>query len=93
MKNNDHPDPHPLDLASMVDNRADFSTFNELVESLKHWIHSAPQWPPAQHIAGQWEQVELRLDRARLELSRVLVVGVIGGTGTGKSTLVNALAG
>ncbi len=93
MKNNDHPDPHPLDLAPMVDNRADFSTFNELVESLKHWIHSAPQWPPAQRITGQWEQVELRLDRARLELSRVLVVGVIGGTGTGKSTLVNALAG
>ncbi|MFN5757793.1 MAG: GTPase domain-containing protein [Planctomycetia bacterium] len=30
---------------------------------------------------------------ARRELSRVLVVGVIGGTGTGKSTLVNALAG
>jgi energy-coupling factor transporter ATP-binding protein EcfA2 len=44
-------------------------------------------------VRAEWEEVAPRLDRARRELSRVLVVGVIGGTGTGKSTLVNALAG
>jgi hypothetical protein len=44
-------------------------------------------------VRAEWEQIEPRLDRARRELSRLLVVGVIGGTGVGKSTLVNALAG
>jgi energy-coupling factor transporter ATP-binding protein EcfA2 len=70
-----------------------FAAFDELVESLQRWSGSAQQWPPARQVRGEWERIEPRLDRARRELSRVLVVGVIGGTGTGKSTLVNALAG
>lgn len=71
----------------------DFADFDELVESLGRWAGSGPDWPPARRIRGEWEQVAARLDRTRRELSRMLVVGVIGGTGTGKSTLVNALAG
>jgi hypothetical protein len=70
-----------------------FTDFDELVESLRRWSGSAQQWPPARQVRGEWERIEPRLDRARRELSRVLVVGVVGGTGTGKSTLVNALAG
>lgn len=71
----------------------DFGGFDHLVESLARWSGSLPQWPPAGRVQAEWQAVEPRLDRARRELSRVLVVGVIGGTGTGKSTLVNALAG
>ena len=71
----------------------DFADFDELVESLGRWADSGPDWPPARRIRAEWEQVAPRLDRTRRELSRMLVVGVIGGTGTGKSTLVNALAG
>jgi energy-coupling factor transporter ATP-binding protein EcfA2 len=71
----------------------DFASFDELVEALARWSGSLPQWAPARAVRAEWEQVEPRLDRARRELSRMLVVGVIGGTGTGKSTLVNALAG
>ena len=71
----------------------DFASFDELVEALGRWSGSLPEWPPARAVRAEWEQVEPRLDRARRELSRMLVVGVIGGTGTGKSTLVNALAG
>jgi energy-coupling factor transporter ATP-binding protein EcfA2 len=63
------------------------------VESLGRWAGSGPDWPPARRIRAEWEQVAPRLDRTRRELSRMLVVGVVGGTGTGKSTLVNALAG
>lgn len=72
---------------------ADFADFDELVESLARWAESGPAWPPARRVRAEWEQVAARLDRTRRELSRMLVVGVIGGTGTGKSTLVNALAG
>lgn len=72
---------------------ADFADFDELVESLGQWAGSGPDWPPARRVRVEWEQVAPRLDRTRRELSRLLVVGVIGGTGTGKSTLVNALAG
>ncbi len=71
----------------------DDATFDELVESLARWSGSLPEWAPARRVRAGWEEIEPRLDRARRELSRVLVVGVIGGTGTGKSTLVNALAG
>ena len=71
----------------------DFASFDELVESLEVWSGSLPSWGPSRRLRAEWEQVAPRLDRARRELSRMLVVGVIGGTGTGKSTLVNALAG
>ena len=71
----------------------DEAAFDALVADLGAWSGSLPEWPPARRVRAVWEQAEPRLDRARRELSRVLVVGVIGGTGTGKSTLVNALAG
>ena len=79
--------------AADVANEPDFGGFDHLVLSLSRWGESLPQWPPAGRVQEEWRGVEPRLDRARRELSRVLVVGVIGGTGTGKSTLVNALAG
>ncbi|MFM1996570.1 MAG: hypothetical protein RLZZ111_957 [Planctomycetota bacterium] len=71
----------------------EFAAFDELVEALGRWSKSGPDWSPARSVREEWGQVAPRLDRARRELSRMLVVGVIGGTGTGKSTLVNALAG
>lgn len=71
----------------------DSTAFDDEVEALARWSGSLPDWPPARRVRAAWEQVEPRLDRARRELSRLLVVGVVGGTGVGKSTLVNALAG
>lgn len=71
----------------------EFADFDELVVALDRWAGSLPAWPPAAAVHGEWHRVGPRLDRARRELTRVLVVGVVGGTGTGKSTLVNALAG
>ena len=71
----------------------DAAAFDRLVEALGRWAPAGPDWPPARRVKAEWEAVAPRLDRARRELSRILVVGVIGGTGTGKSTLVNALAG
>ena len=71
----------------------DFAGFDELIESLGRWTGGVPEWPPARRVRAEWERIAPRLDRTRRELSRMLVVGVVGGTGTGKSTLVNALAG
>ncbi len=71
----------------------DFASFDMLVDGMGRWVHSFADWPPARQVAAEWEAIAGRLDRTRRELSRVLVVGVVGGTGTGKSTLVNALAG
>lgn len=81
-------DPPPTLPAGLDD-----AAFDELVTGLDRWSGSLPEWPPARRVRAEWEGVAPRLDRARRELSRVLVVGVLGGTGTGKSTLVNALAG
>lgn len=72
---------------------ADAAAFDDLVDELGRWAGSLPGWAPARTVHAEWEAVAPRLDRARRELSRVLVVGVLGGTGTGKSTLVNALVG
>jgi energy-coupling factor transporter ATP-binding protein EcfA2 len=71
----------------------DFAAFDLLVEAIGRWSAAAPAWAPARRVTAEWDEVAPRLEQARRELSRVLVVGVVGGTGTGKSTLVNALAG
>ena len=72
---------------------ADFAAFDGIVEALGRWAAAGPDWPPARRVRAEWDAIAPRLDKARRELSRVLVVGVVGGTGTGKSTLVNALVG
>ena len=67
--------------------------FARLVAELAAWAGCMPGWPPSEAIARLWKDVEPRLAASVEEAGRPLVVGVLGGTGTGKSTLVNALAG
>lgn len=67
--------------------------FSRFVGSLHDWVESLPAWPPAEAIVRLWKDVEPRLAASLVDLGRPLVVGLLGGTGTGKSTLVNALAG
>ena len=67
--------------------------FTRFVHALTAWVDALPAWPPAASIAKLWQEVGPRLAASLDELGRPLVVGVLGGTGTGKSTLVNALAG
>jgi energy-coupling factor transporter ATP-binding protein EcfA2 len=86
------PGNQPISSVSVNDS-PDVPSFDMLVDGLGRWAGSLAVWPPARRVAADWDSIAPRLDRARRELSRVLVVGVLGGTGTGKSTLVNALAG
>ena len=71
----------------------EFTRFDALVSGIERWSVSVVGWLPGQAIRSEWQDITDRLEKMRQELARVLIVGVIGGTGTGKSTLVNALAG
>jgi hypothetical protein len=64
-----------------------------LVEGLRAWAERAPAWPPARGCQAIVRRLAERADALRVRLEAPLVVATLGGTGTGKSTLVNALVG
>jgi hypothetical protein len=65
--------------------------FERLVDEVRRWQETAPAWPVFDRARALWARTSPRLQQLRPDLDRVLVVGVLGGTGTGKSTLLNAL--
>lgn len=64
-----------------------------LIGELRDWSARAPHWPPARQCAALVRRLTERTDTLRVRLQAPLVVATLGGTGTGKSTLVNAIAG
>src|SRR4051812_22902811 len=69
------------------------SEFDRLMSRTAEWARDAPRWPPFEQAAALIERFRPRLKDLHLTLDRVLVVGFLGGTGTGKSTVLNALVG
>jgi hypothetical protein len=67
--------------------------FDRLHDRLTAWARSAPPWPPFDEARGLVERLDARLRVPEIDLDRALVVGFLGGSGTGKSTLFNALLG
>jgi hypothetical protein len=67
--------------------------FDELLAGLRAWAEGAPDWPPARACQALVRRLTERTDALRLRSEAPLVVAMLGGTGTGKSTLVNALVG
>jgi hypothetical protein len=67
--------------------------FDRLLAGVRAWVEGLPRWEAFDRARALWGRVTPRLDEIEVNLDRVLVVGVVGGTGTGKSTLVNALIG
>jgi hypothetical protein len=64
-----------------------------LVDRLKCWSEDAPAWQPAEKCRALVRRLAERADSLRVRLDAPLVVATLGGTGTGKSALVNALLG
>ncbi|MEO2035446.1 MAG: GTPase domain-containing protein [Planctomycetaceae bacterium] len=66
---------------------------DDLTERLNRWVGDSPEWGPARRARSLVSRLLQRVDAVRFRLESPLVVATFGGTGTGKSSLVNALAG
>ena len=64
-----------------------------LARRLEDWSLRAPRWRPAETCQAIIKRLASRLNSLRVRLDSPLVVATLGGTGTGKSSLINAMAG
>lgn len=73
-----------LDLLARVD---------DLTHRVHVWVDTDLPWEPVGRVQALLRRVLDRVETLRVRLETPLVVATFGGTGTGKSTLVNALVG
>ena len=66
---------------------------DELVDRLTNWTGPESDWEPLQHCRALVRRLLARVETLRIRLEAPLIVATFGGTGTGKSALVNALVG
>ena len=66
---------------------------DDLTSRLNEWVAITPPWEPARRARALIRRLLQRVDAVRFRLESPLVVATFGGTGTGKSSLVNALVG
>ena len=66
---------------------------DDLVQRVRRWLDDAPAWDSARSARALVKRIVDRVHSLRIRLEAPLVVATFGGTGTGKSTLVNALIG
>lgn len=76
----------------MIANYDDLAS-QRLGERLNRWGSGAPDWETARSCAALVRQFSLRTSEMHKRLGLPLIVATLGGTGTGKSTLINALLG
>jgi hypothetical protein len=72
---------------------AALSQVDEIIDRLTRWTAEETSWEPLRSCRALLKRVLGRVDSLRVRLEAPLVVATFGGTGTGKSTLVNALIG
>ena len=78
------PEFEQLELLSQVD---------ELVARLRNWSDAETHWDSIGRCQSLIKRLGPRMDELRIRLEAPLVVATFGGTGTGKSSLVNAIVG
>lgn len=66
---------------------------DDLVGQLQRWVATESAWAPIRRSGTLIRQVLNRIEHLRFRLQASLIVATFGGTGTGKSSLVNALLG
>lgn len=69
------------------------SSIDSLRTRVDAWIDQPSDWEPIQKSQLLLRRVMERVETLRIRMETPLVVATFGGTGTGKSTLVNALVG
>lgn len=69
------------------------STLDRLRERVIEWSTASLHWESAQRCQSFISRVLSRVETLQFRYEAPLVVATFGGTGTGKSTLVNALVG
>lgn len=79
-----NPELAQLELLSRID---------QLLEDLRTWTSAASHWQPVRQQQRFLSLLVERLEPLRSRLESPLVVATFGGTGSGKSSLVNALLG
>ncbi|MDR1492507.1 MAG: 50S ribosome-binding GTPase [Planctomycetaceae bacterium] len=62
-------------------------------DRLEHWGIFAPEWGVAQRCRQRTDDFARRTSDKRRRLGTPIIAAMLGGTGTGKSSLVNALLG
>ncbi|GAB6166840.1 hypothetical protein JCM19992_28400 [Thermostilla marina] len=70
-----------------------WSEFDALLDRVDAWIEQVPRWHAAEVCRNIVASLRPRLARIRSRAVAPLIVATLGGTGTGKSTLINALVG
>ena len=66
---------------------------DELTTGAARWAGRESAWEPKQRAGALLKRVLGRVESLRVRLEAPLVIATFGGTGTGKSSLVNALLG
>jgi 50S ribosome-binding GTPase len=69
------------------------SELDALLARLDRWDRTAPDWQPAETCRAMVRRLQQRIAAMRVRWESPLVVAFLGGTGTGKSALINALLG
>ncbi len=79
--------------SSELEQLAVLAEIDDLIRRVRQWHKSGPAWDAAEHARALVGRILSRVESLRIRLETPLVVATFGGTGTGKSTLVNALVG
>ncbi len=81
------------DPASRILRLSRFAEERRRLMQLKDELASCPHWPRAADLAAALDETIRDIGSLEEKLDAKAIVAVVGGTGTGKSSLVNALCG